>query len=368
MTKVLIAPVTITPTKALTPSHLKGLLWVDVMYRATSLVAETTYRYSNTTYNVTGQTLGYWEFLDRTFGDVDYSEHDEERLGELYVRYQAEERRAPFSALAPYLRAVEDTGWVHPASTRLLHLWTDYYSALGMHDPGLTAVQHPAVDLEELIDHLASRDLCLDHRRDGGPVYLDLTRDGLPLRQIVNSQRQPNYLACALRELVPLVNDFDETVLVHDRELTEDYVLLQRALGALGSSTVRVAVDRVPIDGVIKSSRFGGWQGHTMPAMLDACGQVEPDVLRLGMRLYFIAVVGKGSGQSFRADLLRQSMDRARRLLEADGPRLAAPDLAEFIGRNRGATLHVDPYRLTSAMLRKHAKPPVPDLVEQVYR
>jgi hypothetical protein len=58
--RVLLAPVTVTPTKPLTPSHLKGLLWTDVMYRATAAVADVTYRYSHTTYNQTEQTLGFW--------------------------------------------------------------------------------------------------------------------------------------------------------------------------------------------------------------------------------------------------------------------------------------------------------------------
>ena len=86
MTRVLLAPVTVSPTKALTPSHLKGLLWVDVMRRATALVADVTYRYSNTTFNTTRQTLGFWEYLDRTFGDLDYTAHGESELGELYMR------------------------------------------------------------------------------------------------------------------------------------------------------------------------------------------------------------------------------------------------------------------------------------------
>jgi hypothetical protein len=364
--RVLIAPVTVTPTKALTPSHLKGLLWLDVMYRSTSLAAETTYRYSNTAYNTTTQTLGYWEYLDRTLGDIDYSGYCEEELGELYMRYQAEAQRMPFAALRPYLRAVEDTGWVHQASARLLGLWCGYYRQLGLYDPGLTEVQPPPMGLEEMVGHLAARDLCLDNRSTGGPVYLDATRFGLPLRQIVTCEGQPNYLACALRELVPLAGSYDEIVLVHDRELTADYGLLQRVLGALGGNAVRVTVDRVPIDGVVRSSRQGGWQGHTLPALLAACGDTEPDVLRLGMRLYFIAVLGKGPGQSLRVDLLRQSMNRARRLLAADSPRLGT-ELVGYVGRFRRGTVYVDPYRLTSELLRRHAKPPVRDLVEQVY-
>lgn len=366
MKRVLIAPITITPTKALTPSHLKALLWVDVMYRATSLAGQTAYRYSNTAWNTTVQTLGYWEFLDRTLGDIDYSGHSEAELGELYMRYQAEDERVAPAALRPYLRAVEDTGWVHPASARLLSLWAGYYRRLGMHDPGLTEVQPPPVGLEEMVSHLVARDLCLDHRPTGGPVYLDATRFGLPLRQIVTRAGQPNYLTCALRELVPLVADYDEIVLAHDRELTPDYSLLQRVLGALGGNAVRVSIDRVPIDGVIQSSRHGGWQGHTLPDLLAACPDTDPGTLRLGIRLYFIAMLGKGQGQSLRLDLLRQAMNKARRLLTADSPRLAAA-VPGYVEQFRQDTVHIDPYRLTSALLRRHDKPPVKELIEQVY-
>jgi hypothetical protein len=368
MTSVLIAPVTVTPTKSLTPSHIKGLLWVDVMYRATALTADTTYRYSNTTYNGTAQTLGYWEYLDRVLGDTDYSGFTEDELGELYVRYQAEPERPSPAALRPYLRAVEESGWVHPASARLLELWTGHFARLGLHDPGLTAVQHPDMGLEETIDHLASRGLCLDCGRDGGPVYLDLTRYGNPLRQIVTRYGQPNYLAGALRELVPVACRYDEIVLVHDRELTEDYVLLQRLVNVLGGNAVRDAVDRVPIDGVVRSSRFGGWQGHTVCDLLNACADVEPEVLRVGMRLYFIAVLGRGRDQSFQADLLRKSLDRARKLLSRREAANGDMEIAGYVKRHRGSgRLHVDPYRLASSMLGKRPSTTAPEVAGQVF-
>src|SRR5687767_4233712 len=71
--RVLIAPVTVTPTKALGLSHLKGLLWVDVMYRATGLLTCVDYLYSHTTFSTTRQTAGFWEYLDRACGHVDAS-------------------------------------------------------------------------------------------------------------------------------------------------------------------------------------------------------------------------------------------------------------------------------------------------------
>src|SRR5439155_21972953 len=110
--------------------------------------------------------------------------------------------------------------------------------------------------------------MCLDHRDLGGPIYLDLTSFGLPLRQIVTADGRANYLACALRELLPLAPDYDEVVLLYDRELDADYQLLARALAASGPEVRRVPIGRVPIDGRIRSTRHGGWHGHTAADLL----------------------------------------------------------------------------------------------------
>jgi hypothetical protein len=325
------------------------------------------YRYSLTTYNVTAQTLGFWAYLDRECEPTDYSGHTEEEIGELYVRYQARPERPPYELLRPYKEAVEETGWVHPASARLTGLWAEHYAALGLHDPGLVVAQPPELGLAELLDMLSGRNLCLDLRPDGGPVYLDATRFGLPLRQIVSTDGQPNYLACALRELVPMVASYDEVVLLHDRELTKDYVLLDRVLSALGAVISREVVDRVPIEGVVQSSRYGGWRGYTMSALLSALADAEDAAVRLGLRVYFIAVLGRGGQQSFRLDLLRGSVARAGRLL-GTAPRATLDELERFLRRSmgRGRHCYVDPYRLTSALLMRHGRPPVRELTRLV--
>ncbi|MFE1774780.1 hypothetical protein [Streptomyces sp. NPDC059008] len=368
---VLLAPITVTPAKPLTPSHLKGLLWTDVMFRATAQLADVTYRYSHTTYHPTEQTLGFWEFLDRTGGDTDYTTLTEEQIGELYVRYRAEGRRPTAEDLRPYEEAVESGGWVHPASARVLRLWAGHYARLGLHDPGLERHQPPGLGLDETIDRLVSAGTGLDHRDYGGPVYLDATRFGLPLRQIVSPDGRPNYLACALRELLPLVPHYDEVVLLYDRELDPDYQLLQRVLAGPGRTVHRVPVGRVPLDGKITSARHGGWHAYTVDALLRAMGDDhEPAVRRLGMRLYFVATLGPGQAQSFRHDLLRQCLLRAERLLDrsaaaarSDGP----PDVPTALARHRRDHTYVDPYRLTSSLLGK--KGPAPDraLLSTVY-
>lgn len=367
--RVLLAPVTVTPTKPLTPSHLKGLLWTDVMLRGTAGLADVTLRYSPTTYHLTEQTLGFWEFLDRTAPDTDYTAMSEDRIGALYVAYRAEDGRADATTMRAYADAVEHHGWVHPAGSRVLDLWAGHYARLGMHDPGLRAHQPPLLGLEETLGLLGSRGLCLDLRPHGSPVYLDATRYGLPLRRIVDPHGRPNYLACALRELLPLATAYDEIVLLCDRELDADYQLLDRVLTACGATVRRVLLGRVPIEGRIRSARHGGWEGHTVSELLDGMGDTyDQPVVRLGMRLYFIAVLGAGQQQSFQHDVLRQSLARAARLLSGSGTDATDPaPVGEVLARHRSGHLHVNPYRLTSALLARHRPGPTRELLQAVY-
>ena len=375
---VLLAPVTVTPTKPLTPSHLKGLLWTDVMFRATAPLAEVTYRYSHTTYHVTEQTVGFWEYLDRTHGETDYTRLSEEDIGDLYVGYRSAEQGQSADVLRPYRDAVEHSGWVHPASERMLRLWAGHYERLGMHDPGLREHQPPGLGLEEMIERLAAVGLVLDQRQCGGPVYLDLTRYGMPLRRIVTTDGRPNYLACALRELLPLVPWYDEVVLLYDRELDADYQLLNRVLTRLGPTVRRVPIGRVPIDGKITSARHGGWHDHTAGALLRAAADasdtgagVDAGALRLGMRLYFIATLGPGQRQSFRHDLLRNCLTLAARLLNRSGAAAGTGagdgDLPGALDRHRRGHTYVDPYRLTCSLLGKGRPAPDPGLLSAVY-
>ena len=368
--RVLVAPVTVTPSKPLTPSHLKGLFWTDVMYRATAHLADVTYRYSHTTYFPTEQTLGFWWFLDRTHGDPDYSGLSEEDIGELYVQYRASGKTPDAEQLRPYAEAVEHCGWVHPASARVLRVWAGHYARLGLHDPGLQTHQPPGLGLEAAIEELARSGMVLDQREYGGPVYLDATRFGLPLRKIVSADGRPNYLACALRELLPLVPGHDEVVLLYDGELDPDYQLLERALGHSGAAVRRVPIGRVPIDGRITSARHGGWHAYTAGALLKSLGEeYGPDVSRLGMRLYFVALLGPGCRESFRFDLLRQSMGRARRLLERSQEAEPHEDkgLGEVLGRHRRNHVYIDPYRLTSSLLGRRRTAPDAELLSGVF-
>jgi hypothetical protein len=260
---------------------------------------------------------------------------------------------------------VEADGWIHPASLRLLQLWQRELRTLGVADPGLTASRPLELSTVDTVRLLADLGLVIDHRRLGGPVYLDGTGWGLPLRQIVGPDGHVNYLVPILRGLIPLIGRCDRFLLVYDEELSLDHVLLDRVLGRLGASVTRLPLGRVPIDGVVRSSRYGGWEEFTLTNLSAGClRHVDEATYRLGMRLYFIATLGPGQQDSFRHDLLRRSLVRAERLLlrseepgaeDAAGPCEAA--LAALLERHRRDHTYVDSYRFTSSLLGRRHRP-----------
>lgn len=207
-----------------------------------------------------------------------------------------------------------------------------------------------------MIEDLLATGLGLDQRDVGGPVYLDATRYGLPLRQIVTADGRPNYVACALRELLPLAPRYDEIVLLYDRELDPDYRALERVLSLKGPTVHRVPIGRVPIGGKISSARRGGWGDHTVEALLRSFADAaDPAAVRLAMRLYFIASLGPGQQDSFRRDLLGRYLVRAEGLLSraAEAPEVGPEALSALLRGHRRGHIHtyVDPYRLTSSLL-----------------
>jgi hypothetical protein len=337
------------------------MLWVDVMQKATAQFADVDCLYSHLTANGSEQTVGFWEFLDREVGDTDFSVHSEQEIGELYLRYHSQISKPSHSALSPYLRAVENGNWVHPISTRLYQIWSAHAVALRVHDPGAICDRWTAMPVEALIQRLAERDLCLDLRSKGGALYLDLTAEGIPLRQVITTEGHSNYLISLLRELVPQIQSYDHLILIHDRELHADYLLLQRILMRLGASVERVSISRVAIDGVVQSTRHGGWQGYTASDLTSNLMKVSDlPSIRLGMRLYFIATLGKGKPGSFNIGLLERAVRRAKSLILTADNRDSRESVESFLHRCSGRRKYVDPYKVTSGLLSKRRLAPFP--------
>jgi hypothetical protein len=363
MDRILVAPITISPTKPLTPTHLNYLLSIDTLSRATAAIADVTCVYDHLAFAGAHQTVAFWEYLDRVWPGTDFGHADERWIGELYKRHHAEPTPAPAVRLRPYIERVRVERWMHPCALRVLDIWESHYQTLNLAGPHTAGPMPPRLPDAVLIDELGARDLCIDGRPLGAQVYLDLTAQGIPLRALVSPDGQANYLMCVLGQLIPLAGDYDLTVLMYDRAMRDDYIMVERVLRVFGASTARVEVSRVPIAGVAVSSRYGGWEDYLLPEVRAAASGDDAE-FQLGVRLYLNAVFGRGGQNSFMVAELRRWVARGRRLLDApagDG------DPADFLrGLARGAGF-VDPYRLTSRLLSKGRNVPVRTLIESVY-
>jgi hypothetical protein len=361
---VLLAPVTVGPTKPLTPSHLKALLSMDMVHRATATFADVTHVYHPVAHTGSRQVAGFWEYLDRHHPGLAFGGCTEEEIGELYGEFQRDER-VPYAALEPVVRRA-GTGWVHPASARLLDLWEGHYRTLGMLNPRLGRTGPGRMPATELIELLARNDLCIDGRPLGAPVYLDATAAGLPLRVLVGPDGQANYLMSTLCEIVPLLADHDHVVLAHDPEIRADYRTIAHVLTALGAAVSRLEFTRVPLDGVARSTRFGGWQGYTVGALSGPLiAEFGAPAFALGIRLYLLAGLDRTGRESFSVRHLRRWVHRASRLLATYRGRpgdAAGISLSALAGR----LPYVDPYRLVTTLLSRDAVVPVTDLLDVV--
>lgn len=361
--RILLAPVTVSPTKPLTPTHLKYLLSLDMIYRATSTFADVDCAYHHAVYAGSHQVAGFWEFLDRYHTDVAAADLSEEAIGRLYVAYH---RRGPASSVAIWpLAQRAERGWMHPVSARLLDLWEGHYRRLGLFDPALGRGRPELAPVDELIGLLERHHLCIDGRPLRAPVYLDATKEGLPLRLVMNADEQPNYLLCLLRELIPVLSKYDLVLLAHDTDLRSDYRTIAYVLGVLGARVARFEVPRVPLDGVTRSARYGDWEGYTLDELQ------RPEIMehgsaafRLGLRLYLVAGLGRTARQSFSIRQLQRWVRRAEALLaERNG---AQQEMGPYLSRLSGHRGYADPYRVATALLGHDQELPLAGLLRVV--
>ena len=361
VTELVVAPVTITPTKPLTPTHIKGLIWADVLVKASAHVRKVRLVWNNRMATITAQSTAFWRYLDLTEPDTDWSGESETRIGERYVTFHAKsDETNPRAALEGYLARADEAGWIHPAGLRMLDLWRAELQLLGIRVPGLTEDRPLATSARTMVGVLAERGLLIDHRRFGGPVYLDGARWGMPLRQLIGGDGLPNYLLPILRELIPMIRPDRAFLLIHDDGLTADYLLLERVLTEFGARMARLALSRVPVNGETRSSRYGGWSGTTLADLSSTSGTAGLAAYRLGMRLYFAGALHQNSAQPFRMPLLRRCVGRAARLLDrapVDSCEESERRLVTTLSKWQAQQGYVDPYRLTTSLLGSRALP-----------
>jgi hypothetical protein len=343
---ILLAPVLITPTKPLTPSHVKGLLWLDTLYRTTSRIQQVTQLNNRRPFDITIQTVGFWAYLDSNFPNKDYTAVTEQWIGEQYIQFHLEYNQIEWEKIAEYRQHVEEDGWIHPSSKRILNIWQEYYKLLNINTDWLWENTPLVYSVDDVIEKLNNAGCLLDLRKMGGPIYIDFTQDGIPLRQIMDNNGIENYLLCILRELLHHTSNYNKIILLCDEDIMFDYLILAKVLNQFGVEVLRFSIGRVSLDGKILSSRYGGWQNYTFDNFIDQyLYRYSKEVFQVGARLYFIAYLGKISKQPFSFSHIDNCMKKAARLLEEAPPPQPSDEYDNFLRKIATPNGYIYPYR-----------------------
>jgi hypothetical protein len=111
---------------------LKGILWVDILLKATSRIAEVDCHYSGLVAHASEQTVGFWDFLDRSHGDIAFEELTEEQIGNLYVRITGKDSGRRLEPWRPTLQLASKTTGCTRVEGRA---WQLYLATAGVNGP-----------------------------------------------------------------------------------------------------------------------------------------------------------------------------------------------------------------------------------------
>lgn len=310
--RYVIYPIHIAPTKPLTPTHVRHLLYVDCLYRGLKAKGiEVCYPYNRLRMDVTPQVLKLAQYIESKGLPVTNAEE----VGQAYVTMTTENYGISQGRITEMRKELEQSLTGHSYYHAILPEWEEQHKLLRMHNPGLKKAKSFDLSIEQVIEQLKGISLILDSRKQGENVYLDLTDEGVKLRQFCSSDLLDyNYLGTMLRELLALRKTGDVFVFVFDDELLGDFFVLQRVLERLGHKVIKVQTNRILLEGKALSSRHGGWEKYSLGHVLDFLKDkgYSQDEVALGLRLYYFGFVPK----SFEYKDLERYTQKARFLLD----------------------------------------------------
>lgn len=322
--KTALFPVGITPTKFLTPTHVKGILQIDLYRRLLESSGHVDLVYNRRVWDSSLQTLHFWNEMTRTDPERVFKTASDLEISDLYSVSSRSAQSVSHSRLDLQNRVVRD-GYIHPVSVRITEIWSEQLASIGIASDFLSRSRY-LEPFEDVLVKLGNSSDLLDYANIGGGAYLDMTDRKFSLRQLRSKTGEYNYLVPMISVVDELTRSHDRIILCCDKSVTRDFQLLQNLFEEAGAKLELKVINRVPLNGRDLSSRDGVPYGFSFSRFVAPFFEFyERRDVRLGLLLYFLHAIPPKGGRDFSQDELSENVKTAAELLEELG-KLPDPD------------------------------------------
>jgi hypothetical protein len=304
-------PIGITPTKPLTPTHVKGLLHFDALTRLHRIIEPIGVAHNRRVWDMSLQTARFWTYLDLHHGQLDFDALSESQIGQLYARFSREGTDVPVAALEAMIAKVESEGYVHPSARCVLQSWVRHLQRIGL-DTGLLTESHALdISVQGILCKLSTFGDLVDQREFGGGVLWTAWTGHRATRTLISELGLPNYVVALLRQAHDLAQSYNTVHLFYDLSVERDFILLEDFLQALGVQSNRIGFPRMTSNGRALSFRAED-DVVTLGQMICRYENDYGDLcIALGLRLYFLHLSGLRKSFDFSWDGLDEALRMA---------------------------------------------------------
>lgn len=319
---MIFLPVGITATKPLMLTHLAGISYLDLSRRLLNHVSPAALWHNRIPWDLSVQNIRFWCYLDLVYPELDFGSLTEHQIGRLYVEcfnssLGVTTELEPFRNKAAELRwATEHQGYVHASSRSIRLHWSQHLEFLGLNSEDIDNQVALNVSHTEILRQLEADGLLINQQSISGSIYLDLTSIGMPLRTLVSKGGEINYLLPILRDLHNRFNRGERVVLFYDDSVEQDYVYLDRLLTRRGLKVTRKKFFRVPVDGMVHSSKGGGWEESTFAFIREKYfSKVDVEIARFAIKRTLLYSLGQKGQRSVSDANITESLECADQTL-----------------------------------------------------
>lgn len=337
-------PIGITPTKPLTPTHVKGLLHFDALTRLHRAIEPIGVVHNRRVWDMSLQTARFWTYLDLHHGELDFDSLSEKQIGNLYVQFSRDGTEIPTATLETMIAKVESDGYVHPSARRVLQGWVSHLQRIGLDTGLLTESSELGISAQDILSKLSTLGELIDQREFGGGVLWTARAGQGATRTLISEQGLPNYVVALLRQAHDLAQGFKTVHLFYDLSVERDFMLIEDFLQAFGIQANRIGFPRMTSNGQALSFRADA-NVVTLGEMIGRYENDYPDLcIALGLRLYFLFLSGLRKSFDFSWEGLDEALRMAQALLNStpiDVTAATEPDRTDFdwqsLRKNDGA-------------------------------